>query len=122
MRRKYYQRRRRAGLCVRCGIACVDDRVLCAPCAEAQAQADRETRAELRKHRVCQKCRRETTVLGYRYCPLCTGDRRDEANARYAARRAAKVCVQCCAPAAGAHCDIHAEERRARRRHRKAAS
>ena len=70
-------------------------------CRRADRAADRRRRRAWRDAGLCTSCGRERPAAGRSVCEPCGDDARAAARTRYAARRAARLCVRCKQPTVG---------------------
>lgn len=66
-----YARRRRMGLCVRCGRTSCPGRALCPECAWKASERSRARRTELLERGVCPCCGRRRVVEERTLCAVC---------------------------------------------------
>lgn len=76
------------------------------------------TRATRTREGLCSVCLSRRASAGHATCRGCRARTNEYSAQRYAERRAAGRCVRCGLDATGYLCELHAEERRARRQSR----
>ena len=104
--RKRRRERREAGLCVRCGeLPQAENSVVCEACREERRAEERELYARRRAAGRCGRCGGEV-FAGASRCASCAALEKSRSTkknaasrARYARRRARKLCVDCAQPA-----------------------
>lgn len=69
-----YRRRKENGLCVRCGKLNDGEYVCCDPCREKMNTYVKETRAWLKEHRICPRCRKNRLYGDENACPECNAE------------------------------------------------
>lgn len=69
-----YRKRKENGLCVRCGKPNDGEYVCCSSCREKTKSYVNETRAWLKEHRICPRCRKNRLYGDENACPECNAE------------------------------------------------